>query len=247
MLRSGQSTRRAALGLGIATGVGMLVGCAKSSGSNTAEGAAATTPTPSTAAVTTPDQALARLKEGAARFASGGVLRPDQSITYRTTLAKGQHPFAVVLSCVDSRVPPEIVFDQGLGDLFVSRTAGQVVDHAVLGSLQYGVAELKIPLLVVLGHESCGAVKATVEATEKKSAPGGNDIDTIVAAIKPAVERAETDKASDMVDASVRNNVANVVASLGTKPILSTAVAAGTLSIVGARYDLDAGTVEFLT
>lgn len=244
---SGQSTRRAALGLGVAAGVGALVGCAKSSGSNTADKAAATTPPPSQPTVTNPDQALARLKEGAARFASGGMLRPDQSLTYRTALAKGQHPFAVILSCADSRVPPEIVFDQGLGDLFVSRTAGQVVDHAVLGSVQYGVAELKIPLLVVLGHEKCGAVKATVEAVEKKSAPLGNDIDDIVAAIKPAVERAVTDKASDLIDASVRNNVANVVAGLGTKSVLSAAVAAGSLHIVGARYDLDAGTVEFLT
>jgi carbonic anhydrase len=243
---SGQSTRRAALGLGVAAGVGALVGCAKP-GSTTAKDAAVTTPAPSAAAVTTPAQALARLQEGAGRFASGAVLRPDQSITYRTALAKGQHPFAIVLSCADSRVPPEIVFDQGLGDLFVSRTAGQVVDHAVLGSIQYGVAELKIPLLVVLGHEKCGAVKATVEATEKKSAPAGNDIDAIVAAIKPAVERAVTEKASDMIDASVRNNVANVVAALGTKPVLSTAVAAGSLRITGARYDLDAGTVEFLT
>jgi carbonic anhydrase len=197
--------------------------------------------------VTSPDQAIARLKDGAARFTSGGVMRPDQSVAYRTSLAAGQHPFAAILSCADSRVPPEIVFDQGLGDLFVARTAGQVVDRAVLGSIQYGIAELKIPLLVVLGHEKCGAVKAAIEATERKSPAAGNDIDALVAAIKPAVEEEEASKPSDLVDAVVRKNVANVVASLGKKPILSAAVSAGSLQIIGARYDLDAGTVDFLT
>ena len=175
------------------------------------------------------------------------MLRPDQDIAYRTALAAGQHPFAAILSCADSRVPPEIVFDQGLGDLFVARTAGQVVDHAVLGSIQYGIAELKIPLLVVLGHEKCGAVKATIEAVEKKSAASGTDIDALVAAIKPAVEEEEEAAAADLVDAVVRRNATNIVAALGKKPILSDAVAAGSLQIVAARYDLDAGTVEFLT
>jgi len=236
-----RSTRRAALGLGLAAGVGTLVGCGSSASPTAESSAASSQPT-----VTNPGEALARLKDGAARFATGSVHRPDQSVSYRTALATGQHPFACVLSCSDSRVPPEIVFDQGLGDLFVTRTAGQVVDHAVLGSVQYGIAELKIPLLVVLGHERCGAVKATVEATEKKAAPAGNDIDALVAAIRPAVEQAEKDKAADVVDAAVRNNVANVVAALGKEPILGAAVAAGSLRIVGARYDLDAGTVEFL-
>jgi carbonic anhydrase len=248
---SGHSSRRAALGLGVAAGLGTLFGCASKSDSDTGNTVtakeAALTSAPAEPKVTNPDEALARLQAGVARFTSGNVNRPDQSIAFRTSLAKGQHPFATILSCVDSRVPPEIVFDQGLGDLFVSRTAGQVVDHAVLGSLQYGVAELKIPLLVVLGHEKCGAVKATVEAVEKKSAAMGNDIDTIVAAIKPAVQKAEEEKPSDLLDASVRANVANVVAALRKKPVLSSAVSAGALKIVGARYDLDADTVEFLT
>jgi len=242
-----RSTRRAALGLGLAAGVGTLVGCGSSASPDAARNTVASSAAPSEPTVTNPDEALARLKDGAARFTAGSVRRPDQGVTYRTALAAGQHPFALTLSCSDSRVPPEIVFDQGLGDLFVARTAGQVVDHAVLGSIQYGIAELKIPLLVVLGHEKCGAVKATVEATEKKAAPAGNDIDTLVAAIKPAVEQAEKDKAVDVVDAAVRNNVANIVAALGKEPILGAAVAAGSLRIVGARYDLDAGTVEFLT
>jgi len=244
---SGHSTRRAALGLGLAVGVGTLVGCGTSTDSDSGTKAEQSSPAPSEPAVTNPEEAIARLKAGAARFTSGGVLRPDQDIAYRTALAAGQHPFAAILSCADSRVPPEIVFDQGLGDLFVARTAGQVVDHAVLGSIQYGIAELKIPLLVVLGHEKCGAVKATIEAVEKKSAASGTDIDALVAAIKPAVEEEEEAAAADLVDAVVRRNATNIVAALGKKPILSDAVAAGSLQIVAARYDLDAGTVEFLT
>jgi carbonic anhydrase len=247
MFASGPSTRRAALRLGVLTGAATLVGCGskKDSGSDTAreENPTASVSEPT---VTNPDQAYNRLKAGAARFQSGSARRPDQATTYRATLAAGQHPFACILSCVDSRVPPEIVFDQGLGDLFVSRTAGQVLDHAVVGSVQYGVAELKIPLLVVLGHEKCGAVKATLEAVEKRSPASGSDIDTLVAAIKPAVEKAETDHASDVLDAAVRNNIANIVAELGTKPIISSAVTAGNLRVVGARYDLDTGAVEFL-
>ena len=245
---SGETTRRGVLGLGVAVGVGSLVACGSDtkSASTPVIGAAAVV-AKSEPKVTNPDEAVARLKTGAARFASGSVSRPDQSVPYRLSLATGQHPFAAVLSCSDSRVPPEIVFDQGLGDLFVSRTAGQVVGDAVLGSLQYGVAELKIPLLVVLGHEKCGAVKATVEAVEKKSAPMGNSIDAIVTAIKPAVEQAETDKATDMIDASVHNNVVNIVAALGKNALLGAAVSSGALRIVGARYDLDAGTVAFLT
>ena len=240
---STQSTRRMALGLGVAVGLGTLIGCGAVDSETKAEQAS---PSPSEPAVTNPDEAVARLKAGAARFTSGGMIRPDQSLTYRTALAGGQHPFAAILSCADSRVPPELVFDQGLGDLFVARTAGQVLDKAVLGTLQYGIAELKIPLLVVLGHEKCGAVKATLEAVEKKSAPGGNDIDALVTAIKPAVEEAEEAHSADVLDAAVRNNVANIAADLTKKSILDKAVAAGSLQIIGARYDLDAGTVEFL-
>jgi carbonic anhydrase len=142
-------------------------------------------------------------------------------------------------------VPPELVFDQGLGDLFVTRSAGQVVDHAILGSIQYGVAELKIPLLVVLGHEKCGAVKATLEAVEKHSPPSGSDIDALVTAIRPAVDKAEAEHATDKLDASIRNNVVNIVTRLGKETILAPAIASGKLRVVGARYDLDTGAVEY--
>ena len=239
--------RRAALNLGLLAGLGVaLTACGSDTGTASKADTSAATPEPSEPAVTNGTEALARLKAGNERFTAGKVRHPDQASTYRAALASGQHPFAVVLSCVDSRVPPELVFDQGLGDLFVARSAGHVVDHAVLGSIQYGVAELKIPLLVVLGHEKCGAVKATLEAVEKNSAPGGNDIDTLVTGIRPAVEKAESDHAADPLDAAVRNNVANVVADLSGKAVLGPAVAAGALKVVGARYNLGTGAVEFI-
>jgi carbonic anhydrase len=254
---SGRSTRRAALGLGVLAGVSALVACGSSEETSatevaapaevTAKKAEATTNAAATEpVVTNPTEAIARLKEGAARFAAGSVNHPDQSISYRASLAKGQHPFAVVLSCADSRVPPEIVFDQGLGDLFVCRTAGQVVDNAVLGSIQYGIAELKIPLIVVLGHEKCGAVKATVEAVEKKSGKMGNDIDALVAAIKPVVKAAEKTEPADLIDTVVRLNAKTIAAALSKKPVLGAAVKAGKLKVVGARYDLDEGQVTFI-
>lgn len=114
-------------------------------------------------------QARQLLEEGNARFVAGAPTRPEQSLMRRAVVAEGQNPFAVVLSCADSRVPPEVLFDQGLGDLFVVRSAGEVVDRAVLGSLQYGVDHLATPLLVVLGHSGCGAVGATVDAVKEEA------------------------------------------------------------------------------
>jgi carbonic anhydrase len=115
----------------------------------------------------------------------------------------------------------------------------------VLGSIQFGVLELKIPLIVVLGHERCGAVKATIEAVEKHASPSGTDIDSLVAAIKPAVEQAET-RGGDLLDEAVRAHVANVVAALKTKPVIGPAVTAGTVQVVGGRYDLDTGRVDII-
>src|SRR5678816_4607625 len=117
----------------------------------------------SEAPVTNADEALQRLLEGNQRYAANKSIDLNESQSRRVEMAKGQNPFATIFSCVDSRVPPELIFDRGLGDLFVIRTAGHVIDQAVLGSLEYGVEELKIPLLMVLGHEKCGAVKATID------------------------------------------------------------------------------------
>jgi carbonic anhydrase len=191
------------------------------------------------------EQALTRLREGNGRFVAGGARHPDQSENRRKEVVSSQHPYATILSCVDSRVPPELIFDEGIGDLFVIRTAGQVVDHAVLGSIQFGVEELHIPLVLVLGHSSCGAVKATAEALEKRTPASGSDIDALVAAIKPSVERAKEERATDLVAATVKANIEAVRTSLAAAPVISDAVRERRLQVVGAQYDLANGKVTF--
>lgn len=136
--------------------------------------------------VESPEEALQRLLEGNQRYASGKTKPINESAERRVKVAERQRPFAAILSCVDSRVPPELLFDRGLGDLFVSRTAGHVVDSAVMGSLEYGAYELEIPLLLVLGHKKCGAVKATMEAVESGGKAEGS-IAFLVEALRPAV------------------------------------------------------------
>lgn len=225
------STRRRFLALsGIAVASAALGATASSAPAAAAE-----------APITNPDEALKLLVEGNKRFADDKTTDPNQSTDRRTELAKGQHPFATILSCVDSRVPPEIVFDRGLGDLFVIRTAGQVVDKAVLGSIEFGAAELNIPLIVVMGHEKCGAVKATIETLEKGAkAPGS--IEYLVEGIAPAV-KAVKNKKGDMLDNAVEANVDNSVALLKKSKILAGLLKSGKIKIVGARYDLDTGVV----
>jgi carbonic anhydrase len=146
---------------------------------------------------------------------------------------------------VDSRVPPEIVFDQGLGDLFVARSAGQVIDDAVLGSVEFAVEE-GAKLVVVLGHQSCGAVKATIQVMEQGGHADGQ-IEVLVDAIKPAVEIAKT-QAGDLLDNAVRANVALELRQLQSiSPIISHALDNGSIRLVGARYDLGTGIVETLS
>ena len=196
------------------------------------------------APVANADEALQRLLEGNQRYTANKSTDVNESKSRRVELAQGQNPFATIFSCVDSRVPPELVFDRGLGDLFVIRTAGQVIDNAVLGSLQYGVAELKIPLLMVLGHEKCGAVKATVEAVEN-NATAEAEINWLVNGIRPAVEEAKA-QPGDLLDNAVKANVLLTVEHLKGSSILSEALEKGELKIVGARYDLDTGVVEVI-
>ena len=202
----------------------------------------ASSPAPSEVAVMNADEALQRLMEGNHRYTNNASTALNETASRRAEVAKGQHPFATIFSCVDSRVPPELVFDRGLGDLFVIRTAGNVLDKAVLGSLEFGVAELKIPLLMVLGHEKCGAVNATIEAVEAHTtAP--SDIDWLVQGIRPAVEQI-SGKAGDLLNNAILANVALTVEHLKHTPILGEAVAGGQLKIVGAEYHLETGTVE---
>ncbi len=189
-----------------------------------------------------PAGAIAKLKEGNGRYASGKLQHPGQTTERRAELTKDQHPFAVIVSCSDSRVPPEIVFDQGLGDLFVVRVAGNVIDDHGLGSIEYAVDHLGARLIVVLGHQSCGAVKAAKETIAAKSKAPGH-IQSLVTAIQPAVEAT----AKSDLGATVEANVKNVVQALRTStPILKPKVDSGEVQVIGGYYSLDTGAVTFL-
>ena len=188
-----------------------------------------------------PAEALARLQTGNQRFVASELLHPHQTAGRRAELATSQHPFAVILGCADSRTSPEVVFDQGLGDLFVVRVAGNVLNDETVGSIEYAVEHLGARLIVVLGHKRCGAVKAARETLAAKAEAPGH-IQSLVRAIQPAVE---TTAGAD-VEATARANVSNVVQALrNSAPILKERVAAGTISVVGANYNLDSGAVEF--
>jgi carbonic anhydrase len=203
---------------------------------------AATLPAASHQAETvTADSALAELKAGNDHHVRHQYQHPHESIARQRELTTGQHPLAEILSCSDSRVPPEIIFDQGLGDLFVVRVAGNVASDVEIGSLEYGAEHLHIPLLVVLGHESCGAVTAALQ--------GGAEahIAALVNLIKPAVEKSRGQK-GDAVANAVRANVQLVVQQLrASTPVLSELVAHRKLKIVGGVYSLETGRVTWLT
>ncbi len=201
--------------------------------------AAAAEPTRTPAVV-----ALASLIRGNDRFASGRPTHPQQAPARRRELASGQRPAAIVFSCADSRVPPEIVFDQGLGEIFVVRAAGQVLDHATVASLEYAVEHLHAPLLVVMGHHACGAVKAAITVAPGQA--GSEDLDYLVGAIQPAVAKFGAPAAGDTkLDRPVRAQVnATVQALLARSAIVRGHVAAGQLSVIPAVYALDSGAVE---
>ncbi|WP_334163545.1 carbonic anhydrase [Phenylobacterium sp.] len=194
----------------------------------------------------TPEAAMARLMAGNARYVAARATHPNGDAARRRLVAAGQHPFAVVLACADSRVAPELIFDQGLGDLFVVRVAGNVVDDAVLASIEYAVIHLGANLVMALGHERCGAVKATADALDGHPSPDDADtkIGALAALIAPAV-RAVPAGVVDKVDAAVSLNAAHAAAEIfaGSKPLRGR-VLAGSLKIVAARYDLDDGRVS---
>jgi carbonic anhydrase len=200
----------------------------------------------------TPDQALEKLREGNDRFVA---LKSDLNVSEarRTSLAAGQHPFVGIIGCIDSRVPPELVFDRGLGDLFVGRVGAAIADDSQIGGMEFGVMEFGMPLLVVLGHQRCGAVTAAVEAMESMemgdALPG--EIGAVVSPILPAIEAAEANPVNhadpvDLVELSVRESVNISVAALQRSPVLAGRISLGKLKVLGARYDLDTGQVEFL-
>ena len=182
--------------------------------------------------------------EGNGRFVTAKPQYPNVTPERRKELSKGQKPFTIIFGCVDSRVPPELVFDRGLGDLFVIRTAGQALDGAALGSIEFGVEELNIPLVMVLGHQKCGAVSATIEVLEKRAVAHGQ-INTLVEIIKPAVDKVKG-QSGDLLENSVRANIQLTVDKLKASPLLSKYLDKGKIKIVGARYDLDTGVADII-
>ena len=189
------------------------------------------------------DEALSRLLNGDKRFVAGKSNEPTGAalVGRRHALAKDQKPFAVILGCSDSRVPPELIFDVTLGDIFVVRTAGEVVDAIVLGSLEYAIEHLGTKLIVVLGHERCGAVTAAVSG-----ATDTGDIPDVLKAISPAVEETKG-QSGDAIENAVRANARDIARRLKSSgPIIAPRVQSGEVKIVAAYYSLDTGQVELL-
>lgn len=191
----------------------------------------------------TPAQALAQLLAGNQRFQHDANGHPHLHAKRRSELAGGQSPFAVILSCSDSRVPPELIFDQGLGGLFVVRLAGNTVTRAGLESIDYAVGHLGSNLIMVLGHDSCGAVKGALSECVSKPAAG---LPEIFANICPAVDQARKKGGDNLESSAIDLNVTDQVKILERSPLLKKRVADGSLKIVGARYHLESGKVEIL-
>jgi carbonic anhydrase len=241
MPSSNCSTRREFVRLaGLTSGVVGVGGLALPSA-----GRAADPPAPAREAGAVLDQLL----EGNKRFVSGRLAHPRRTPKDFAALAEGQRPLAVIVGCADSRVAPELIFDQGLGDLFVVRIAGNIVSGAgpaVKGSIEYAVAELGVRLILVLGHSQCGAVKAAVEHLEAKDALPGS-IGDLIDPIRPAVKMV-AGRPGDKLNNVIKANVLLGVQRLGgLAPILSKAAKAGELKVVGGTYELSTGKVEVLS
>ncbi|MDB5980597.1 MAG: carbonic anhydrase [Pseudomonas sp.] len=191
-----------------------------------------------------PEQALERLKAGNKRYIKGVMKRHD-FLAEREALVKGQNPFVAVLSCADSRITPEYAFDTGRGDVFAVRIAGNFVTTDGLASLEYAVAVLGTPLLVVLGHDSCGAVSAAIKAVKEKAVFPGQ-IQSLATAISPSVEKVLS-APGDLLENAVVQNVKDTVSKLkADSPVLTDAIASGKLKVVGGVYKLQSGKVEWL-
>ena len=194
----------------------------------------------------TAQQALDRLKEGNARFVQGQARFPIVQKEVLAALAKEQRPFATILGCSDSRVPPELIFDAGLGELFVIRVAGNVLGAEILGTLQYAGRHLQTPLFVVLGHEACGAVTAAVDSLFH-GAKLESRIEALLANINPGLSALDSTQPREaLLHAAVEANVRHTTRQLMTTPEVQTRVAAGDMRLVGAVYELQSGWVRFL-
>ncbi|MCW5315605.1 carbonic anhydrase [Nostoc sp. KVJ3] len=189
-----------------------------------------------------PNEAIKRLLDGNQRFINQKPKYPDQSLEHLRLVAKAQYPFAAILGCADSRVPAEIVFDQGLGDLFVVRVAGNVVSDTVIGSLEYSTTVLGSQLIVVLGHRRCGAV---AEAIKNEPLPGR--IGLIIEGIKPSIERVKFRTSDNMQDIVIANIEYQREKLPESSTILAKLLHEGKLKIVGACYDIDTGKVNIIT
>ena len=189
----------------------------------------------------TPEQALQELMDGNKRFVNGRRQSPHQTFARLQEVAKGQKPFASILSCADSRVPSEIIFDQGFGDLFVCRVAGNVVTPEEMGSLEFGTLVLGTKVLMVIGHERCGAVDATIKGAQ---VPG--QIASLLDAIKPAIPIAKN-QPGDPLENTCKANVLVQVEKLKSSPVISELIKAGKLEVVGGYYDLDTGEVSLVS
>jgi carbonic anhydrase len=215
-------------------------------GSNVSPSAAASTST--TVPVTNGDQALQRLLAGNRRFVEGISVNQGRDSVRRAAVAESQKPFAIILGCSDSRVTPEVAFDEGIGDLFLVRVAGNTAtDPVQLGSIEYSAEVLGSVLLLVLGHESCGAVKAAIAQVQNGATVPGH-IEALVDPIVPAVKAVEDQPADQLLEAAIQQNVRLQVQQLGAStPLLAPLVSAGKLKVVGAEYHLTTGQVQLVS
>lgn len=203
-------------------------------------------PSVSPASSVTPAQAWQTLRDGNARFVAGTSSHPNQDANRRSSLIHQQNPFAVIFGCSDSRLAAEIIFDLGLGDAFVIRTAGQVIDDAVLGSLEYSIANLGVPLIVVLGHDSCGAVTAAKLSVETGEMPGGH-IRSLVERITPSVLTARRNGFTEVNDMVVEHTKQTAARLVESSQIISAAVEDGRTAVIGVSYRLAEGAADLVS
>ena len=224
---------------GIGTSAGALAAAAVVPEGLTDAFAASSPATPTT----TPNAALRRLAAGNKRFVNGTQRHPRRDGKRRAALAEGQAPYAVVLGCADSRVPPEVIYDEGLGSIFAVRVAGNTgADPLVVGSIEYSISVLGSAVVVVLGHQECGAVKAAIDV-EKNGTQLPGDLPAVVAPILPVVQSLSGTPDDELLDAVIKANVHNAVAELSANDLIAAAIGAGTVQVVGREYLLKSGRV----
>lgn len=192
----------------------------------------------------TPKEAWTALLEGNHRFVEGAPAHPRQDVDRRESVAEIQRPFAALFGCADSRLSAEIIFDVGLGDLFVVRNAGQVIAETILGSLEYAVEVLNVPLILVLGHDECGAIRATIDAKEGNLQSKGEFIHNLVARISPTVTQSYAAGKKDIDDITALHIQDTIDDLMSRSTLIANAVKAGKLGVVGANYKLALGEIH---